>query len=77
MCANTEKTHTVLAGYAERKKGTLLFKGKTESPELRNTREEKLNSSFTAEDHRSKKKKGQAERGGETVNKEKQGSKVM
>lgn len=30
--AHAEKTHTVLASYTKRKKGTLLFKGKTESP---------------------------------------------
>lgn len=48
---HTLRKHTlVLAAFTERKKGTLLFKGKSESPVLRNTREEK-ESSFTAEDH--------------------------
>lgn len=75
--ARTEKTHTVLAGRTERKKGTLLFKGKTESPEQRNTREGKkkiLPSPLRTSGSRERKVK---ERGKErTVNKEKQESDV-
>lgn len=37
------KKRSVLVGFTERKKGTLLFKGKTESPVLRNTREGEKN----------------------------------
>lgn len=71
-----------MARYAERKKGTLLFKGKTESQVLRSTREEKCNSSFTAEHHRIKTKnkvteKRKERRDSGTVNKEEQGRKVM
>lgn len=58
-----------MARYAERKKGTLLFKGKTESQVLRSTREENaiLLSPLSTTGSRQKTKLQRKGRKGETV----------
>lgn len=65
----TGKTRfTVLAGFSERKKGTLLFKGKTESLVQRNTTpEEKGPFLFPAGEHRITRGEGRHRWRGNTV----------
>lgn len=58
VSTRTEKTRTALASFTERKKGTLLFKGKTDSLVQRNATEGEMPVFVPARDHRITRREG-------------------